>query len=122
MDDLNYDDLDPGIRRTVRWLRSLGYSIDIGDSEIRAADIYGKHVVTSSLLVMHSEPAALVRSAEALTGSLKLMLEDGDLLEAHQEENSGVFLSAIFDPVGWRARIELYNLDDSFLPPGVGEA
>lgn len=122
MTDLDYSTLDPGIRRTVRWLRSLGCSIDLGKSEIRVADVNGKHVVTSSVLVVHSTPEGLIRNAESLTGFLKLMLEDGDLLGAHQEENSGVFLSAVFDPVGWMACIELYNLDDSMLPPGIGES
>lgn len=115
-----YSVLGPGVQRTVRWLESLDYFVVPGVSEVITEDINGKPVVTSSMLCIFSTPENMIEEAEVIAGSLKLMLGNG-VLEAHQEENCGVFLSAVFDPVGWSASIDIYGLDDSMLPPGVGE-
>lgn len=110
-----------GVERSIRWLESLGYTIDLKDSEVCGEYVDGKYVVTSSMLSILTSHVVLTSRAIALVHDLKALLGVNEV-EAWQEENCGVWVSAVFDPVGMTARIALYGLDDSLLPIHGGKA
>lgn len=110
-----------GFERSIRWLESMDYMIDPTDSEVCGEYVDGKYVVTSSMLSIYTSPGSLIGSAVRLVRDLKALLGADDI-EAWQEENCSVWVSAVFDPVGMTARIVLYGLDDSLLPIHRGDA
>lgn len=124
MDDLNYDELDPGIRRTVRWLRSLGYeTCDSGDGKTKPAQgLTWEDCVRDMAHVCISHPHgghSLPRAAEVLLQRLEAIgIRVGPI---GHEIDGMASIQATYDPATGSSILDLMGLDDSMLPPGVDE-
>lgn len=116
-DDLDYEKLDPGIRRTVRWLRSLGYeTCDSGDGVTK--------------LAMFNSPAEAFEQGGILNvphvfiwSTPETMIADARRLLAVIEETFGYpvgIVEATFNPADGEAIISVRSIGDSNLP-GAGQ-
>lgn len=112
VDDLNYDDLDPGIRSTVRWLRGHGYdTCDSGDgrTKFEAAAARGEPidpddnecgVTPHPHVAIQVHPDRLVEEADRLCGLLRdagikvgpLDFHDGPSIQATYDAGDGYAL------------------------------
>lgn len=120
-DELNYDELDPGIRRTVRWLRSLGYdACDSGDGKTKLEAGWSPNDARNHPhVVMRVHPDLLAEAADALRADVHAI--GATVLSIGQ--GMGVWIQASYDPAGGAvAVLDIMGLDDSMLPPGVGES
>lgn len=111
LNDLNYDELNPGIRGTVRWLRSYGF--DTGSSgdgvthECPACD------APYPFVTIMCKPKHLLRQTRALVDLLcDVGLELGEMTE---DGPQGVCVQAGYEPVSNAAWIELAGLEDNCL-------
>lgn len=140
MEDIDYDDLDSGIRETVRWLRGAGFDTrDSGDGVSKFSNGYGKPgeppiTDREALLecgvqdvphVMIVTPKdGLVREAERL---LRLLRARAIRVVpvGYGEEGEEVSIQAMFDPAGNLdpagevAVLALFGLSDALLASGV---
>ena len=67
MNFINYDDLDPGIRRTVHWLRAHGFeTTDSGDGVSKTQAIFDGEALDVPHAFMKLLPAALVTESMRL--------------------------------------------------------
>jgi hypothetical protein len=119
MDEINYDELDPGVRNLVRWLRHPDhcfYTTDSGDgvSKFKDDPDYAALPYPHVVIVVddHSE---LCREADRLRQLLwidhgieaKPMGPEDDFCEPN--------IQATYDPTDGTAVIILVNVDDSML-------
>lgn len=92
--DFDYDQLDPGIRRTVRWLHSIGYPTqDSGDGVSKPAperDFDVPHVV------IPVEPEYLISVTQALNSELQ-SVSDGGTAEATYSAGAGLVVVYVGD-------------------------
>jgi len=115
IDDFNYDELDPGIRETVKWLRSLGHdTTDSGDGRSKPADWYESgealpypHVYIQTGL----GHKCLIDTAHTLLVQLEL----ADIDVQPQNPEGKPYIQATYDPVNQLGIIELCNVDDALL-------
>lgn len=117
VDDLNYDDLDPNIRETVRWLRGMNFdTCDSGDGVSKGLPpencecdyLPFPHVVirvTKQQLALDAD--TLARLLEAHHG-IKLEPQTD---EGGDEPN----LQASYDPADGTAVLVLVNVHDAML-------
>jgi hypothetical protein len=114
MADLDLDTLDPGIRRTVAWLRSLGFdTTDSGDGVAKPTG--GDECAEATPHVyMRIEYRMLFSSVERLMGNVEHVL--GVKVVPHGHEG-GVWLQATYDPGDGSTVMSLHGVDDSMLPP-----
>ncbi len=106
MDTLNPALLTPGIRKTVLWLRSLGFdTTDSGDgvtnveAEMEGAiDIAHVHIQTTPLKMV-----SVARNLQDAVEAKGIKLEAG-------------MIQATYDPVDHSAIVSLYGVSDEMLP------
>lgn len=95
MNDCNYDELDPGIRRTVAYLRGLGYeTTDSGDGRTKAEAIAEGLALPFPHIVIRVSSSALIGYSHDLA---KLMLDrvpDGHI-EASYDPSDGIALVTV---------------------------
>lgn len=127
MSDIDYEALDPGIRRTVRWLRSLGFeTTDSGDGVTKPAmgltwdDGVRDH--PHVIIVPRQEYTMWpVGVTIALGGLVSYITSLG--IQVVPIGHEGVSIQATIDATRpERAIIDVMHLHDGLLPPGVGEA
>jgi len=107
---INYNELDPGIRETVRLLRTHGFkTTDSGDGVSKVDGLSFPHV---AMLVTEGE---MVREAKRL---LKLLRQRGLSFEPH---NSGDFptIEVSYNPVDGHCVLFLASINDKLL--GLGK-
>ena len=110
MSNIDYDELDPGIRRLVRKLRDAGFeTVDSGDG-------YSKEGVYEDFLpfphvAMLSTPSHLVADADRLMACLE---EWGVSFEPKDPETD-IQIEASYSPVDGHTVLLLSNVDDTML-------
>lgn len=106
---MNYDDLDPGIRETVRWLRGLGYeTTDSGDGETKSEEhrsVDGPHVF------MRVDHRSVASDADLLFLSLR---------HAGIHATEGM-VQATYDPGSAVQVLALFGVDDAMLAAARGK-
>lgn len=109
------DDLNPGIRRLVRWLNeSLNLkTVDSGDGQTHDHECDRPE----PYVVIMTEPHALLPTALALKDTL-----EGLGIEVFAQGKGPVYIQANFDPVDGYAFIDLNGVTDEDLPPEPDEA
>jgi len=119
MDKFNVNEIDPGVRRLVTWLREQGFDTsDSGDGKHK--DTLGWSV-GDCLLCLHVvivvDRYDLADAADQLQYKLQRWLGiqiSENTFEARPQ------IHASYDPVDGSALITLLYVDDSLLPPGIG--
>lgn len=115
MSEFDYDQLDPGIRRTVKTLRTWGFdTTDSGD---------GKKVGMECALpfphvAMLSHPDELALDAEYLRGLVDacLALRGQRVQSMGEDPGAQVSIQASYDPVSKTGLLELFGFSDELLP------
>ena len=107
------ENLNPGIRRTVAWLRSLGFNtVDSGDGETHD---YGcdrpRAYVAMTVPQLVGCPAALVTEAERLASEVRKL----GIPVWEQSENGEVWIQASYDPANGIGVLDLNGLRDDML-------
>jgi Ser-tRNA(Ala) deacylase AlaX len=121
LDELNPETpLNPGITRTVAWLRSFGFKTsDSGDGQTH--DFECDH--DNAYVVIVTKPEELVAKTEELVGHLiKRGLKIRPNGMAHLEEVSRpdwVEIQSSYDPGDKSAVIYVAHIRDDMLPPEV---
>lgn len=114
MEDLTkeqIDELDPGIRQTVLWLRKNGYdTTDSGDGS-KVATMERAMPFPNVAIRVDLDGPELVSVADDLAYALK---EQGIMIEP-QNEDGKPYIQASYDPVDASAMILLCNVDDDLL-------
>lgn len=106
------EDLNPGIRRTVAWLRAKGFrTTDSGDGVTHSFECDRDEAYCSIAV----EPARLVSEAARLC----LLLEDAGVAVHPMGPEALVTIQATYDPADGSAFIDLVGLDDGLLPVGL---
>lgn len=113
MTDINYEEMNPGIRRTVKWLRSCGFdTTDSGDgvTHDHACDRDHAYVV-----IVVEDADRLVKRADLLRG----LLGHRGIKIAPQsiDPSAQVSIQASYDPANRIAVIDLTGLTDAMLFP-----
>ena len=119
MNKIDVEALDPGIRRTVLWLRSQGFeTTDSGDgkSKLEPGTNVPEEAETIPHVFMVSKPASLVASADRLVGALRQL----GLAVVPQGHDGGAWVGSSYDPADGTAVLSLHMVDDAMLPaPGA---
>lgn len=124
------DSLNPGIRRTVTWLRSLGFdTCDSGDGMTHDHPCDRAY----PYVVMRLNTDELIATAHDLKGCVSGALGRGPLRGTREgrvvsateafasgETPRGVCIQASYDPVEQVALLELIGMCDAMLPDGLG--
>lgn len=101
------DDINPGVKRLVHWLNSLGLrTVDSGDGQTHDHECDRP----DPYVVIMSEPHALVPTSLALRD----MIEDLGI-EVSPQGQGRVYIQANFDPVDGYAFIDLNGMTDADL-------
>lgn len=104
-------DLNPGIRRTVEWLRSIGFdTCDSGDGRTHEHPCDRDH----AYVVMAVAPLALCTEAERLRRAL-----DARGIRIAPIGDREPCIQASFDPGNGLAFLDLMNVDDERLGPAT---
>jgi hypothetical protein len=104
------DDLNPGIRKTVEWLRSHGFNpVDSGDGVTHECDR------DEAYCVMSVDSDKLVAEAARLC----LLLESNGIMVSPQGPDALVSIQATYDPADGSSVIDLAGMDDGLLPPTI---
>lgn len=105
-DDINYDELDPGIRETVRWLRSLEFeTTDSGDGVTKGADGW-----ETPHVYMQTDSRHLLSDAHRL-----LFILNESRIEVAEVGSAAVQIQATYDPANMSAWLAVLGLDDAKL-------
>jgi hypothetical protein len=111
-DTLNYDEIDPGIRETVRWLRSLGFdTTDSGDGKSKPRDP-GEVLDFPHVFMVVKRPRWLVDEANVLR---MLLHERGIPIQQQGPDASTPSIQANYDPGNGSATLMLMGVDDTML-------
>lgn len=107
---VNYDELDPGIRETVRWLQNQGFhTVDSGDgiskSETYAEDEY----LPFPHVAILTTPSSLVGTANRL----RSCLEQAGFSFDSADPSVGPFIEATYSPNDGTAVVLLSNVSDA---------
>lgn len=116
MSTINYSEIDPGVRRLVRWLNGLGYeTTDSGDGVSKGDTMECAFDVPN--VAIRSCRATLLSDADSLRHDL---LSVGGL--PHPDPGDGKrAIQASYDPADESCIILLLGVSDVDLPVGVGE-
>lgn len=100
--------LDPGIRRTVAWLRDLGFSTtDSGDGVSKGED----GLAFAHVFIVPNTWSDLVQTARLLLWHLQGHAK----IDVGPVGRGAVFIEASFDPFDGTAIVQLHGLDDAAL-------
>lgn len=118
--DINYDDLNPGIRETVRKLRSWGFdTCDSGDGDTHqyACDLGYAYVAAEV------EPRNMAAMADLLRAKLEeagvsvgVQCDEALIDVTKPHDAQGVFIEASYSPIDGRAILFLGGLSDKDWP------
>lgn len=112
MTDINYEEMNPGIRKTVKWLRSCGFdTTDSGDGVTHDHACDRDH----AYVVIVTKPDDLAAEADLLVSVLK----QAGIVVAPQsmDPSAQVSIQASYDPANRIAVIDLTGLTDAMLFP-----
>ena len=113
-DDAWLDDVDPGIRRTVAWLRSHGFNTtDSGDgvTKFRLAKERGEEPMDCAIEIPHVHiPLKCAENGIATADRLMRVLRDQAGLVVNQGD-----IQVVYDPAVRMSILSLYNVDDARL-------
>lgn len=117
--EANYDELDPGIRETVRWLRFYGFDThDSGDGKTKLEDGDTRCVETVANVHMAvANPEEMVKECTRLRDLLK---SRGVKLK-EIGPNQAPHIQGSYDPVRDAAIISLWCVDDELLANSLPE-
>ena len=104
---MNYDDLDPGIRETVRWLHGHGFlTCDSGDGMSKGDMECAMPFPNVSMIVSRDD---MCSEADRLYGLLQCV--------GVQEQGLGFApcIQSSYDPANGIAVLTMLNVDDEFL-------
>ena len=105
--DIDYDELNPGIRETVRWLRSLDFdTVDSGDGETHEYECDRDE----PYVVVRCHGLLLCGEADRLARALRH--RGIDLSPVYE---GPVYIQASYDPANEIAVIELVGVKDDML-------
>lgn len=108
MEEVNYDELNPGIRQCVRWLREHGFNTSSsGDGKTHECTCDPDHAFVTMLV----DPNQMVAEADRLASLLQERL--GIELTGLDEDGSGTEVSAMYWP-STTAILVLDGVDDTF--------
>lgn len=106
-DDLNYAELDPGVRKLVRLLRAQGFrTCDSGDGVSKPPEWEG--VLTVAHVFMETGPEDMVSEANLLFTVLESVL--------HVPITPGM-IQASFDPADGSAVLAVMGVNDAMIKP-----
>lgn len=122
LEEINYEELNPGIRQTVRWLRQLGFdTTDSGDGKTHEHECDRD----CAYVTIRVDPENMAAECKRLSRELQRLGCDltyhynriGEAYEAGEdyEELKVPFLQANYSPVDDEAILDLVNVDDAFL-------
>lgn len=122
-DDINYDELDPNIRNTVRWLRSHGFNTtDSGDgkSKLKTGEFDDNDLINIPHVAMTADPAVLIMEANRLSD----IVEDLNIAttEVGSEDDNLVQIQASYDPLNEVGLIVIFNIHDELLASKIPQA
>lgn len=104
MNDIDLSTLNPGIRKTVEFLRSNGFdTIDSGDGETRTFDCD----LGIPYVHIQVDPDKLVSETKRLAGLLKTV---GVEVLAQNEEGTAPTIEGSFEPVSNLGIISMFNI------------
>lgn len=108
MDQIDVEDLNPGIRKTVLWLNSIGFeTCDSGDGETHDYECDRDQ----AYVVMQVDPSKLISESHRLEIALA---DRGVAIEAMSIEHAPC-IQATYDPANEIALIELMCVSDRVL-------
>jgi hypothetical protein len=108
--DIDFNDLDPGIRETVRWLNDKGFlTVDSGDGVSKAGQYGEGDYLPFPHVAMLSTPSHLVADADRL---LRLLEEHGVSFEPDQSETDA-HIEASYSPNDGHVIIMLSMVGDA---------
>lgn len=114
-DDLNYSNLDPGIRETVRRLREWGYNtVDSGDGVSKPP--VGRDLDIPHVFITVAAFGTLLIEAD----HLKHELRKAGIPVRAQGRAARVWIQATYDPADGTAIIGVYGLNDAMWPANTG--
>lgn len=117
MDDFDASKLNPGIRRTVCWLRSLGFNTcDSGDGQTHEHDCDRGYPYVS----MRGDPRDADRLRRVLMQAGIPVLSATEAWGEGGDQPAGVHISYTYDPADGVGVVDLGGLRDDMLPEGVG--
>lgn len=108
--DINYDELDPGIREVVRWLRYLGFdTTDSGDGVTKVGEM--------ACAIAEPHVFMVVNDFELLDDADTLHTECSQLGLPAFDPNTmkGFKIEATYDPADASAILALYGVNDEML-------
>ena len=120
MGDMNYvnvEELDPGIRKTVLWLRSLGYeTTDSGDGKTKPTG-GDECALTFPHVVIRVRPYQLQPVADGLMEMLRFHhgVEVTPMTPEASASAPTPTIEASYNPADGIAIVMLYGVDDSML-------
>ena len=113
MEDIDYDELDPGIRETVRLLRKWGFeTTDSGDGVSKKGTEQEPLMLQFPHVFMRSTSQGLITSAENLH---RLMDHHGVSFDPDFEAERYPGIEATYSPTDGAAIILLRDIDDKTL-------
>lgn len=108
-EELDYDKLDPGIRETVRWLRSLGFeTVDSGDGVTKSCDECSLEYPNVAIIC---DPIDIIHESERLYTALAAIGVDLTCIDLSECP----CIQATYDPVAGSAIISLMYVGDALL-------
>jgi hypothetical protein len=110
---INLDEIDPGVRGTVWFLRQAGFeTVDSGDGVSKFNDLtYDDDYLPFPHVHMLSTPSGIVRDADCLLG----VLEKRGVNFIPVDPETDPQIEASYSPVDKHAILSLYNVDDKLL-------
>ena len=121
MIDIPYDDLDPGIRKTVKWLNEMGFeTYSSGDGKTKLEDpdydvVVHEYATIPHVFIHVPEPSKLVDETDRLYRLILRVM--GEVFPHMGEEDDEGSLLASYDPTHGTPRIVLVNVYDEILDP-----
>lgn len=117
-DDIDYDELDPGIRKTVRLLRAAGFdTTDSGDgqSKFKNSDA-GCAIDMPNVFIVVADKHRIALEADRLLMFLKSQGVNFDVADDDLEEDAfGPHVEASYHPIAGVGILALFNVDDDVL-------
>lgn len=108
---INYNEIDPGVRRLVRWLNDRGYrTTDSGDGVTKVG------TMDCALRVAN---VAILATCFDLVQEARSLLEDFAKIGVIVENIEGATIQATYSPIDNVAVILLLGVSDEHLPPDV---
>lgn len=121
IDDINYDELDPGIRDTVRWLDEHGFeTCDSGDGESKFEEGWTEDdgAMPFPHVIIHCLRENLVMEADRL--AIMLLQEGMSIDMGEKPVNGNLHIQAMYNPGDLGASIMLVGTVDVEYPETEG--